>query len=243
MSTSVSRIEPHSSTRTVLSIVLVVLALAAFCTVFVLVDNAYISFADARFPHVGTSAWLATLWGVLSRAHLLILVIPITLSRPRMFGLQIGNTRKHWRMLVLMLLANCGVIAAFLWLTGNSTPYSGNQWLVTEILTVPVVEELFWRGLVFTALLLALGKFQRGSTSMHLAVWFSGIAFGLMHVKNVVAGVPVEFVAIQALSAVIWGVMYGYARAKTESIYPAILLHAAMNLVGVLVSGKVAHGW
>jgi membrane protease YdiL (CAAX protease family) len=55
-----------------------------------------------------------------------------------------------------------------------------------------------------------------------------------MYVKNVVAGVPLEFVAIQSLSAAIWGVMYGYARAKTESIYPPIFLHAAMNLVVVL---------
>ena len=31
-----------------------------------------------------------------------------------------------------MLLANCGVIAAYLWLTGSGTPFSGNQWLVKQ---------------------------------------------------------------------------------------------------------------
>jgi membrane protease YdiL (CAAX protease family) len=46
--------------------------------------------------------------------------------------------------------------------------------------------------------------------------------------------VPLAFVAVQALSAAIWGVMYGYARAQTESVYPPMLLHAAMNLVVVL---------
>ncbi len=39
---------------------------------------------------------------------------------------------------------------------------------------------------------------------------------------------------IQVLNATIWGVMYGYARSKSESIYPPMILHAAMNLVVIL---------
>ena len=35
------------------------------------------------------------------------------------------------------------------------------------------------------------------------------------------------------LSAVVWGVMYGYARARTGSVYPPLLLHGAMNLLVV----------
>jgi membrane protease YdiL (CAAX protease family) len=183
---------------------------------------------------VGTSDWLATIWGIVSRAHLLILGIALVLWRPRLFGFQIGKTRQHWRMLLIMLLVNCGVIAAYLWLTRSTTPYSGNHWLVTEVITVPVIEETFWRGFVFTALLLILGRLYAENTGRHLAVWFSGLAFGLLHAANVLAGVPFAFVAIQTLNATIWGVVYGYARAKTDSVYPAILLHAAMNLVVVL---------
>jgi membrane protease YdiL (CAAX protease family) len=207
---------------------------AAFSVLFVLIDGAYYKFAAAHFPNVGTSAWLATLWGIFSRAHLLILGAPLVLWRPRLFGFQIGRTWQHWRMLLIMLLVNCGVIAAYLWLTGGTTPYSGNQWLVTEVITVPVIEETFWRGIVFTTLLLALRRFYSENTSRHLAVWFSGLAFGLLHAANVLAGVPLLFVAIQTLNAIVWGVVYGYARAKTESIYPPIFLHAAMNFVVVL---------
>ncbi len=201
---------------------------------FVLVDHAYYQFANAHFPNVGTSAGLATLWGVVSRSHLLILGIPLVLWRPRLLGFQIGSIRQHWRMLLIMLLANCGVIAAYLLLTGSTTPYSGNQWLVTEVITVPVVEETFWRGIVFTALLLALRRFYPANTSDHLAVWFSGVAFGVLHAANALAGVPALFVVIQVLNATVWGVVYGYARAKTGSIYPPMLLHAAMNLVVIL---------
>jgi membrane protease YdiL (CAAX protease family) len=40
---------------------------------------------------------------------------------------------------------------------------------------------------------------------------------------------------VQVLNAAIWGVVYGYARALTASLYPPIIMHAAMNLVVVLL--------
>ena len=179
-------------------------------------------------------AWLASLWGVVSRLHLIILLVPLVIWKPRLMGFQIGKTWQHWRMLLFMLLANCGVIAAYLWLTSSTTPYSGNQWLVTEIIIVPIVEETFWRGLVFFLLLKVLSRFYSEKTSTVLTVLLSGLAFGLLHANNYFAGVPIQFIAIQVLNASIWGVMYGYARAKTDSIYPAMFLHAAMNFVVVL---------
>ena len=234
MNRSVPATQDLPTTRALLYGGVIILGLAAFCAIFVLVDNAYLTFADVRFPKVETSAWLATLWGVVSRAHLLVFLVPLVLWRPRLLGFQIGKTWQHWRMLLVMLLANCGVIAAYLWVTGSTTPYSGNQWLVTEVITVPVVEETFWRGLVFSLLWFAWRKLYPENASRHLAVWSSGLAFGLLHANNIFAGVPLTFVVIQVLNATIWGVVYGYARAKTESIYPAICLHAAMNLVVIL---------
>jgi membrane protease YdiL (CAAX protease family) len=228
----VDKTNPRS--KTALRLALIIIGLLAFAALFVFVDGEYYRFADARFPNVGTSSWLANLWGVVSRAHVLIVIVPLVIWKPRFLGFQFGKIRQHWRMLLMMLLANCSVIAAYLLLTGSSTPYSGNQWLATEVVTVPLVEEIFWRGLVFTVLLQALGKLYPQNTAGHWAVWLSGVAFGLLHANNLIAGVPIQFVAIQVLNATIWGIVYGYARAKTESIYPPILLHAAMNLVVVL---------
>ena len=133
-----------------------------------------------------------------------------------------------------MLAVNCGVVAAFLWVTGGGTPYSGNQWLFTETVIVPVVEETIWRGVAFSVLLALFERVHPERTATHLTVWLSGIAFGMLHAANALAGVPVAFVAIQTLSAMVWGVMYGYARAETNSVYPPMFLHAAMNLVVVL---------
>jgi uncharacterized protein len=220
--------------RPLLYTVAILLALVAFCAVFIVVGDAYVNSVSIRFPSVGTSAWLATVWGVLSRAYLLILIVPFILWRPRLLGFHIGKTWQNRRLLLVMLIANCGIIAAYLALTGSTTPYSGNQWLITEVITVPLFEEIVWRGIVFTALLVALRRVYAESTSMRLAVWFSGLAFGLLHANNALFGVPLLFVAIQTLNASVWGVMYGYARAKTGSIYPPMILHAAMNLVVIL---------
>jgi membrane protease YdiL (CAAX protease family) len=212
---------------------LVALGLAAFCALFLAVDQAYFGFANARFPHVGSSAGLATLWGVVSRLHIIIPTLVVVLLRPRALGFCVGRIREHWRLLLGILVVNCGLVAGFLLLSGG-TPYSGNQWLVTEVITVPLVEEIFWRGLVFAAVTAALRPVLAEGPSEHLTVWLTGIAFGALHAANALAGVPLGFAVIQAGSAMVWGVLYGYARSKTGSIYPPIILHAAMNLVVVL---------
>lgn len=212
----------------------VALAMAAFCACYFLLSDAYYRFVDARFPKVAGSVGLATLWGIVSRAYLVVLLIPFALWRPRLLGLKLGQTVRRYRMLLGMLVANCGVIAGYLLLTRSATPYSGNEWAITEILTVPLLEELLWRGLLFTALLLLLRRWYPENASMHFTVWLTGVGFGLLHAQNALAGVPLAFVLVQVLNASVWGVVYGYARARTQSVLPPILLHAAMNAVIVL---------
>ncbi len=234
MNTIASAGKNSERSRRIFLTLMIILGLSAFIFIFVTVDGAYFKFTDAHFPHVGTSTLLANLWGVVSRGYLLLLIIALAIWRPGLFRFHMGNIRKHWKMLLIMLIINCGIIVAYLLLTGSTTPYSGNQWLLTETVTVPLVEELTWRGLVYIALLQAFQTCYSEKTSSVLAIWFSGVAFGLMHANNLIAAVPLQFVAIQVINATVWGVAYGYARAKTDSIYPPILLHAAMNLMVVL---------
>jgi membrane protease YdiL (CAAX protease family) len=201
---------------------------------FIVVDQAYYRFANGRFPVVGDSAALATLWGLVSRAHVIIPVLVVCLWRPRFVGLQIGRSLSRWRMLTGVLIAICSVVAAFV-LLAHATPYSGNQWLLTEAVTVPLVEELMWRGIVLSSVLLLLEKAGVGRAAP-IAVWSTGIVFGALHLGNALAGVPVAFVIPQVAAAVAAGVAFGYARMATDSVYPPIVLHAAMNLTVVLLS-------
>jgi membrane protease YdiL (CAAX protease family) len=219
--------------KPIIPTVLVLFGLLVFCGLFILIDQTYYNFVRMHFPNIGTSTFLATLFGIVSRMHVLIPCILLAIWRPRFFGFQFGKIVQYWRMLLIMLVINCGVIAAYLWLTGGGTPYSGNQWLVTEAIIVPVIEETFWRGIVLMLMLLLIKRFQSEYSSNHLAVWSTGIAFGLLHLANAFAGVPIQFVLLQCLNAVVWGVVYSYARMKTESVYPSMVMHAAMNLVVV----------
>lgn len=207
----------------------VVLALA-FAALVVLSDRGWLAWMEQLFPHAAPN-----LWGLVSRGHMLLLAVLVIAAwrNPRLFGFQTGKIARYGKMLLVMLALNCGIIAAYLALTGG-TPYSGNEWLLTEAVWVPIVEELVWRGVVFTLLLVGLRKYYSESTSTALAIWIGGIVFGLLHANNLLYSVPLSFVAVQVLNATVWGVAYSYARAKTESIYPPILLHAAMNLVVVL---------
>lgn len=217
------------------SVVLTLVGLAGFSILFVVLDQLYVGFVDARFPPVGTSPALATLYGVVSRLHLIVPLTVVAVWRPRVLGLQTGRSREHRRLLIVLLLANCGIVGGYLLLAG-ATPYSGTEWLVTEVVTVPLVEETMWRGLVFAALLAALRRGGPEARSVTVAIWAGGIAFGLAHAANALVGLPIEFVAVQVLNATVWGVVYGYARAVTDSLYPPMALHAAMNLVVVLLS-------
>jgi membrane protease YdiL (CAAX protease family) len=235
MNTSITGSQTNQRSRPFLYVVLISFGLLAFCTLFLIIDQAYFRFVSARFPDVGTSVWLATSWGIVSRAPWLLVLLMFAIFRPRLLGLQVGQMRARWRFVLFVIILNCAVVGGFLLLSGTSTPYSGNQWLLTEIITVPLIEELFWRGLVFSILFALLNRNLGDNLSLTLTVWLSGIAFGLLHAGNALAGVPGQFVVIQTLNAVIWGVVYGYARAKTDSVYPSLLAHSAMNLVVVLV--------
>ena len=84
----------------------------------------------------------------------------------------------------------------------------------------PVVEELTYRGLGF-ALLAPFGTW--------VAIIATGVLFGLAH------GL---FVALPVLT--IFGIAIGWLRARTNSIYPPMLLHATFNGAALILSVTVA---
>jgi sodium transport system permease protein len=83
------------------------------------------------------------------------------------------------------------------------------------VLAAPVTEELLYRG-VGMSLLLA-------RTAAPVAVGVTAILFGLGH------GL------VLSLAAFIWfGVVIAVVRLRTDSIYPAFLVHGAFNAVGMI---------
>ena len=213
----------------VLYTALAFLATLLFSVLFALVNYANYTWLSPLFERQTNP----TVWGLIQRAYLILPCAVIAVWRPRQLGFQIGKIRRYALMLALMLVANVLVVGGYTLLAGG-TPYSGLNMLFNEAVTVPLVEEVVWRGVVFAALLAALRRFLPEDRAAMLSGLFSGICFGLLHANNAFFGYPLSFVALQTLNATVWGLVYGIARAKTGSLYPSILMHAAMNLAVAL---------
>lgn len=100
------------------------------------------------------------------------------------------------------------------WDPDRAGPFAANFAVVA--LLAPVVEELTFRGLGFT-LLQRFGRF--------FAIAVVAVAFGLAH--GLVSGLPL---------LVAFGAGLAYLRSRTESVYPAIVVHAIFNALVLTLS-------
>lgn len=89
--------------------------------------------------------------------------------------------------------------------------------ILGALVLAPVVEELFFRGLLQSAL-------ARWWRSPWAAIWASALAFGLCH-YSVPDTIP---------TLTFFGLALGYAYARTRSLTLAIAIHAAFNAKNVL---------
>ncbi|HSI97381.1 MAG TPA: CPBP family intramembrane glutamic endopeptidase, partial [Gaiellaceae bacterium] len=87
---------------------------------------------------------------------------------------------------------------------------------VAVVFVGPVVEELIYRGVGF-GLLAPYG--------MWVAVLATGVLFGASH--GLLLGLPV---------LVAFGIVVGWLRAKTSSIYPPMLVHSTFNGVALIAA-------
>lgn len=155
----------------------------------------------------------------------------IVIWRPGAFGFQLGRIGETRRLIAGVCVGAATTTAVLLAMTGP-TPYSGvSAWV--EIVLVPFTEELVFRGVLLTVLLLGLGRIHGPGPAILLAVVIDGIAFGFAHLANA-SMLDLAFVLPQALFASVLGMGCAYLMAKSDSIYPAILLHALVN--GVVVA-------
>ena len=94
-----------------------------------------------------------------------------------------------------------------------------------------ICEEIFTRGLLqsFLSPLTKYGVTLFKRWRLSLPVLFSGLFFGMMHVVAIERIGPPVILFASAL-----GIIAGYYREKTESLIPAIIIHALFNIGGML---------
>ncbi len=94
-----------------------------------------------------------------------------------------------------------------------------------------ICEEVFTRGLLqgFLSPLTKYGFTLLKRWRLSLPVLFSGLFFGMMHIVAIDKLGPPVILFTSAL-----GIIAGYYREKTESLIPAIIIHALFNIGGML---------
>lgn len=109
------------------------------------------------------------------------------------------------------------------------TPSSAYAMAVFAILIAPVVEELFFRGFLFSALARPLGPF--------LAVGLTGGLFALLH------GAQLAFAWVPLLLLFVVGATLTLVRARTSSVATTVLMHMSYNAMIFAVTGIASHGF
>ncbi len=94
-----------------------------------------------------------------------------------------------------------------------------------------ITEEIFTRGLLqsFLSPLTGYGINLSKKLRLSLPVIFSGLFFGMMHIVAIDKMGPPVIIFTSVL-----GIIAGYYREKTESLIPAIIIHALFNIGGML---------
>jgi len=170
--------------------------------------------------------------GLLFSSWLLLLGGPVVLWRPAAFGVQLGGLRHQWPAVAFTLTGAALATAVLLRATGT-TPYSDASMFI-EVVVVPITEELVFRGVLLTALLLAFARLFSPGSGVLLAVTANGMAFGAAHLANAL-DLPLTFVAAQVVFATVLGMGCAVLMLRTRSLYAAIVLHGVVNAVVVMV--------
>jgi hypothetical protein len=99
------------------------------------------------------------------------------------------------------------------------------------IVWAPIGEELFYRGYVQGVL--------RQSSGFSTAALVSAAFFGIRHATHLFflwPDVPLVAAASWVLGAFVFGLLMSYLYEKTHSLYPPMLVHFGVNLIGVILS-------
>jgi membrane protease YdiL (CAAX protease family) len=144
------------------------------------------------------------------------------LRRPQSWWRAIG-----WAVLVLVVVYGLNAVLDPFLHPGREQGYTPNGWqpshagafalnFFTIAVVAPIVEELTFRGLGFS-LLLPFGT--------PVAVLGIGLAFGLWH--GLIQALPV---------LVAFGSGLAWIRARSDSVYPGMALHAVFNAIALVVA-------
>jgi membrane protease YdiL (CAAX protease family) len=159
----------------------------------------------------------------------LVVGVALTVWAPGRFGWRWGRTGQHLRLLVGCVAGVVAIVTGFRALTG-ATPYTPS---VGELVIVPLGEEAVFRGFLLVILIGVFRRWLGDRSAVRWALVVSAVSFGVGHLGNL-GYVPTSFVVVQVIAATLFGLLAGWVRVRTDSLFGPVLLHSAMNAAAVL---------
>ncbi|MGI0100848.1 MAG: lysostaphin resistance A-like protein [Candidatus Micrarchaeaceae archaeon] len=105
--------------------------------------------------------------------------------------------------------------------------------LIFTVLIAPIDEEIFFRGFLISRISSLLGS--RNSKSSKNGAVTSTMWFGIVISAAIFAVLHIEYLSVsEFVLPLFFGIVAGYVFMRYKSIYPTILAHAIVNLLGVL---------
>lgn len=159
--------------------------------------------------------------------------VALTVWSPSRFGLL---PRRTWelRRFAVMIGGGMLIVSAMAMLLIR-VPFYGESFAI--FVCVPLAEELFFRGFVFSVLSDAFpGAFSAGRFRCAVATILTAIAFGLWHLGGFQW--PADgFIFFQVFYTTIAGFFFALIRERTGSCWAPWVVHSAVNAWAVLVPG------
>jgi hypothetical protein len=176
--------------------------------------------------------WSSSILGAVQYALMLGIVVLLTRGLDRRAFLALRPPRTTWwraagiaAVVIVTVFVVSAVVAQFAnaereqglipehWDSSRIAPFAA--FCLVVVVIAPIVEELLFRGVGY-ALLARFGQYA--------AIVLVGLSFALVH--GLIAGFAV---------IAVFGAGLAYLRAKTDSIYPGMLLHASFNAFGLAI--------
>lgn len=189
------------------------------------------------FQQLHNELYAGTLIGLTIAVVLMLGVYLISLRPKRLSWREVGLTpfsRKDWGRIflwTLMLIAGSVLIMVLTSFIGNTYENSKTEAIQQQVSVVtvliafvsaavisPIYEEIFYRGFIY--------RWLRTRTSVGGAIVISSLIFTFAHIPTYNA-MPANFLG---------GVIFAWAYERSNSIIPAMIVHALVNAIAVLLT-------
>lgn len=186
-------------------------------------------------------AWLM---GLATHSGMLVcslgLILALSRGRVSRYGFRLPMRFPILRIALL----SCGISAVFNvvgWFSPGegltfAAEYSLPQTIAFIWVYASVAEEVVTRGLVQSFLApLRIHRLAVGKLCISVPVLAGAVCFGAMHLMLLTMGIDLHTVLLVVAFTFVGGLVAGYYRERTDSLIPAIVVHALFNVTGSIL--------